>query len=70
MNQSGLRFADEFVRHKILDCIGDFSLLGMPILGHLKIKKSGHQFNHLFLKRFLLSKSSWEARPLPSRRLA
>lgn len=60
MNTDGLRFADEFVRHKILDCIGDFSLLGMPILGHIKIFKSGHEFNHAFIRKFLDRKEAWE----------
>ena len=56
VNEEGLRYKDEFVRHKILDCIGDFSLLGMPILGHVVASKSGHAFNHAFLKKFLCSK--------------
>ena len=54
MNPEGLRYPDEFVRHKILDCIGDFSLLGMPILGHVIVEKSGHSFNHAFLKKLFL----------------
>jgi UDP-3-O-[3-hydroxymyristoyl] N-acetylglucosamine deacetylase len=60
LNPGGLRYPDEFVRHKILDCIGDFSLLGMPIMGHIKVFKSGHAFNHEFLKEFLSRKGSWE----------
>ncbi|MFO8086081.1 MAG: UDP-3-O-acyl-N-acetylglucosamine deacetylase [Desulfobacterales bacterium] len=60
LNPGGLRYSDEFVRHKILDCIGDFSLLGMPILGHIKVYKSGHAFNHEFLKNFLTQKNSWQ----------
>jgi UDP-3-O-[3-hydroxymyristoyl] N-acetylglucosamine deacetylase len=60
LNPGGLRYPDEFVRHKILDCIGDFSLLGMPIMGHIKVHKSGHEFNHEFLKKFLMQKESWE----------
>lgn len=60
MNEGGLRFEDEFVRHKILDCIGDFSLLGMPILGHIVANRSGHAFNHAFLKEFFIQKGSWE----------
>ncbi|MBA3028094.1 MAG: UDP-3-O-acyl-N-acetylglucosamine deacetylase [Desulfobacteraceae bacterium] len=60
LNPDGLRFKDEFVRHKILDCIGDFSLLGMPFLGHMVVKKSGHMFNHLFLKEFFTRKKSWD----------
>jgi UDP-3-O-[3-hydroxymyristoyl] N-acetylglucosamine deacetylase len=64
MNEEGLRFADEFVRHKILDCIGDFSLLGMPILGHIVLYKSGHNFNHEFLKEFFDNKASWKTMTL------
>ncbi|MCG6910190.1 MAG: UDP-3-O-acyl-N-acetylglucosamine deacetylase [Deltaproteobacteria bacterium] len=60
MNPEGLRFPDEFVRHKILDCIGDFSLIGMPIIGHVVVEKSGHAFNHAFLKKFFVEKESWE----------
>jgi len=64
VNESGLRYADEFVRHKILDCIGDFSLLGLPILGHVELFKSGHHFNHEFLKEFFAQKSCWETTTL------
>ncbi len=64
LNKEGLRFADEFVRHKILDCIGDFSLLGMPILGHIVTNKSGHAFNHAFLQTFFDNKDSWDTRPI------
>ncbi len=62
LNKDGLRYKDEFVRHKILDSIGDFSLLGMPILGHVVLNKSGHFFNHAFLKKFFTQKGSWETR--------
>jgi UDP-3-O-[3-hydroxymyristoyl] N-acetylglucosamine deacetylase len=71
LNREGLRFADEFVRHKILDCIGDFALLGMPILGRIVTRRSGHAFNHSFLKKFFRERKSWETRtfekfnPLP-----
>lgn len=64
MNESGLRFADEFVRHKLLDCIGDFSLLGMPMMGHIVTYRSGHAFNHAFLEKFFASKTAWETRTL------
>lgn len=64
LNKEGLRFTDEFVRHKILDCIGDFSLLGMPILGHIVTNKSGHAFNHAFLKTFFENKDSWDTRAI------
>ncbi len=66
MNKNGLRFSDEFVRHKILDAIGDFSLLGMPILGHIALYKSGHNFNHEFLKEFFRQKKAWKTSPVDS----
>ena len=69
INEGGLRYQDEFVRHKILDCIGDFSLLGMPILGHVVAEKAGHAFNHSFLKKFFAQKESWETRTLYAGRL-
>ena len=65
VNQDGLRYPDEFVRHKILDCLGDFSLLGMPILGHLVVTRSGHQFNHAFLEKFFSQKAMWETSAAP-----
>ena len=64
VNEDGLRFENEFVRHKILDCLGDFSLLGMPVLGHLIVVKSGHAFNHAFLEKFFSQKQSWETRTI------
>lgn len=62
MNEGGLRFPDEFARHKLLDCLGDFSLLGMPILAHITTSKSGHAFNHAFLETLFEHKDSWETR--------
>lgn len=64
VNPGGLRYADEFVRHKLLDCVGDFSLLGMPIIGHLVTQRSGHAFNHAFLEKLFHNKASWQACPL------
>jgi UDP-3-O-[3-hydroxymyristoyl] N-acetylglucosamine deacetylase len=69
INEGGLRYRDEFVRHKILDCIGDFSLLGMPILGHVVAEKAGHAFNHSFLKKFFAEKESWETRTINAGRI-
>ena len=60
LNQDGLRYKDEFVRHKVLDCIGDLSLLGMPFIGHIVAYKSGHALNHALLTRFIEQKSCWE----------
>jgi UDP-3-O-[3-hydroxymyristoyl] N-acetylglucosamine deacetylase len=60
LNPEGLRFQDEFVRHKILDSIGDFSLLGYPILGHIKAYKTGHDFNHRMVQTILASPDCWK----------
>ncbi len=64
LNADGLRYEDEFVRHKLLDCIGDFALLGMPLLAHIVTTKSGHAFNHAFLEKFFDQKESWETQSL------
>jgi UDP-3-O-[3-hydroxymyristoyl] N-acetylglucosamine deacetylase len=50
VNQDGLRFADEFVRHKILDFVGDMAMLGCPLQGHFTIHCSGHAVNNAFLR--------------------
>ncbi|MCG6551420.1 MAG: UDP-3-O-acyl-N-acetylglucosamine deacetylase [Candidatus Magnetominusculus sp. LBB02] len=60
MNSSGLRFKDECVRHKILDSIGDFSLVGLPIEGHIVADKSGHTMNVKFLNKLLACSDCWE----------
>lgn len=51
MNPEGLRYKDEFVRHKVLDFIGDMAMLGMPIQGQFEICCSGHQLNNAFLRK-------------------
>ena len=65
LNREGLRYENEFVRHKVLDCIGDLSLLGMPFIGHIVAYKSGHTLNHALLKRFIDQKSCWETIQVP-----
>jgi len=60
LNASGLRFKDEFVRHKMLDLIGDFSLIGFPIYGHIIANKSGHTANLKFLKKLISYQNCWE----------
>lgn len=60
LNEGGLRYDDEFVRHKLLDCIGDFSLLGLPILGHIVAKRSGHAFHYAFLEKLFNRKDVWQ----------
>ena len=60
INKSGLRMPDEFVKHKILDAIGDLFLLGMPIIGHFVAYKSGHRLNNLLLRELMNQENSWE----------
>lgn len=59
LNAAGLRFEDEFVRHKILDSIGDLSLIGFPIHGHIMLEKAGHTANINFLKKLITSIDSY-----------
>ncbi|MCD6430005.1 MAG: UDP-3-O-acyl-N-acetylglucosamine deacetylase [Deltaproteobacteria bacterium] len=60
LNDDGLRFADEFARHKILDCFGDISLLGMPLIGVLEANKTGHALNHKLVQAVLTKTEAWE----------
>jgi UDP-3-O-[3-hydroxymyristoyl] N-acetylglucosamine deacetylase len=60
LNEQPLRYKDEFVRHKTLDIIGDFALLGMPILGKLKAEKSGHAVHASLMSKLLKTESAWE----------
>jgi len=60
INKDGLRMPDEFVKHKILDAIGDLFLLGMPIIGHFVAHKSGHRLNNLLLRELMRHEESWE----------
>ena len=60
LNEDGLRYEDEFVKHKILDAIGDLYLLGYSLIGSFHGYKSGHQLNNRLLRKLLASKSAWE----------
>jgi UDP-3-O-[3-hydroxymyristoyl] N-acetylglucosamine deacetylase len=60
LNPEGLRFHDEFVRHKILDIIGDLSLIGYPLLGHVRAFKTGHSINHKLVEKILDTPESWQ----------
>ena len=60
LNDSGLRNRDEFVSHKILDCLGDLMLSGHQFLGHIKTSQGGHQLTNTLLRDFLSNKSNWE----------
>lgn len=60
LNENPLRFADEFVRHKILDIIGDVALVGMPVLGKIKAYKSGHAVHASLMSKLLKTETAWE----------
>jgi UDP-3-O-[3-hydroxymyristoyl] N-acetylglucosamine deacetylase len=60
LNETPLRFKDEFVRHKILDIIGDLALLGMPILGKVYAEKSGHAIHAGLMSKLLKTENAWE----------
>ena len=60
LNEDGLRYRDEFINHKILDCLGDLMLSGHRIFGHIKTSQGGHQLTNVLLKEFLSNKSNWE----------
>ena len=60
LNEDGLRYEDEFVRHKILDLIGDLSLVGKPILGHIIAYKSGHTLNRALTEKLLSDPENYE----------
>lgn len=69
MNEDGLRFEDEFVRHKMLDAIGDLYLFGMGILGAYEGYKSGHAMNNRLLRALLEQPDSWETVTFPDESL-
>ncbi len=60
LNTEGLRFADEFVRHKILDALGDLYLIGYPIIGRFNAYKSGHALNNLLVREILSDPDNFE----------
>jgi UDP-3-O-[3-hydroxymyristoyl] N-acetylglucosamine deacetylase len=60
MNPEGLRFEDEFCRHKILDLIGDLVMLGHPIIGHVVADRAGHAMHYALVAQLLRDKSAWE----------
>lgn len=65
LNQTGLRFRDEFVRHKILDIIGDLALLGMPIMGRVVAERSGHIMHAGLMSKLLRVRSAWDIVDMP-----
>jgi UDP-3-O-[3-hydroxymyristoyl] N-acetylglucosamine deacetylase len=59
LNPEGLRFSDEFVRHKALDAIGDLSLAGAPLIGAYRSVRGGHSLNHAVLSALMADRSAW-----------
>ena len=59
INTSGLRLDNEFTKHKVLDCLGDFYLLGMPIIGKIECFAPGHKLNQKFIKEILNNKTNY-----------
>lgn len=60
LNETPLRVADEFVRHKILDIIGDVALVGMPVIGRITAHKSGHAVHAALMSKLLKTPAAWE----------
>lgn len=77
LNEGGLRYRDEFVRHKVLDSIGDLYLAGAPLIGQFHGRCSGHKLNHQLLRALFADPSAWrydtpeeDGAALPAERLA
>ena len=64
LNDSGLRYGNEFVRHKILDSVGDLYLAGGPLIGHFHGSRSGHAMNYLLLEALFADKDAWSLVPM------
>ncbi len=60
LNEDGLRYEDEFVKHKVLDAIGDLYLLGNSLIGEFKAYKSGHALNNALLRKLIAETDAWE----------
>jgi len=60
LNEDGLRYEDEFVKHKILDAVGDLYLLGHSLIGSFRGHKSGHELNNMLLRELLANEDAWE----------
>ena len=60
MNEGGLRRPDEFVRHKVLDLLGDLALIGHPIVGHVRVERGGHGIHHGLLQKLREQPDAWQ----------
>jgi UDP-3-O-[3-hydroxymyristoyl] N-acetylglucosamine deacetylase len=68
LNPEGVRFADEFVRHKAVDAIGDLALSGAPLIGAYRSVRGGHKLNHAVLTALMADRSAWAYVELPETR--
>jgi len=59
LNPGGLRFPEEFVRHKILDAVGDLALLGLPLVGRVEVSRGSHDFHLRFLRHLMAQREAW-----------
>lgn len=66
INKGGLRYPDEFVRHKILDAVGDLFMTGLPVLGRLVAFRSGHGLNNRLARHLMNEKGSWRIAEFPN----
>jgi UDP-3-O-[3-hydroxymyristoyl] N-acetylglucosamine deacetylase len=66
LNEDGLRYEDEFVRHKVLDSVGDLYLLGAPVIGHFHGLRSGHALNHRLMRELLAVPERWCVSGVPT----
>jgi UDP-3-O-[3-hydroxymyristoyl] N-acetylglucosamine deacetylase len=70
LNSDGLRYDDEFAKHKILDAMGDLYLLGKPLLGHYRAFRSGHAMNNRLLRELLSRPDAYELVTFDDEKLA
>jgi len=68
MNKEGLRYPQEFVRHKMLDAVGDLALAGMPLLGAYRSYRGGHRLNSMVLQALFVDASNWAVVQAPRTR--
>ena len=66
LNRDGLRYTDEFVRHKILDILGDLALFGMPVIGRVEAQRTGHGVHTALVSRVLRDDTAWEITDAPN----
>ena len=66
LNPAGPRYSDEFVRHKVLDALGDLALAGAPLLGLYRTSKGGHRLNHAVLSALMADRTAWRLVDMPS----